>query len=229
MEELNGNYSNKLCIDCDTEIKMAYKTRKRCRACMNDHTISYNSNLKSKRVKLSNDRYEDIKSLPGECWNFITGYNGWYEISSLGRVKARYRKGGGGLISIQKNSAGYPVVYLKKNVNEPVKCHLIHRLIGTHFIPNPNNHRVVDHIDRNPSNHNISNLRWVSYSQNSQNSKRCDRAGRLNWRVGKKWITYSVTIRRETFRSRHIVQAVKWLFNHNSHLMSHIIREPLAP
>jgi hypothetical protein len=207
-------------------MKLVYKTRKRCHSCLDDHTNEYNSNLKSKRIKLSNNRFEEIKSLPFETWNFISGYNGWYEISSLGRVKARYRKGGGGLLNIQKNSMGYPVVYLKKSANEPVKCHLIHRLIAEHFIPNPNNHRVVDHVNRDISNHKISNLRWVSYSENSRNSKRYDRAGKLSWRVGKKWITYSVTIRSETFRSRHIVQAVKYLFNHNAHLMSHIIKRP---
>ena len=46
----------------------------------------------------------------------------------------------------------------------------IHRLLGIHFIENPDNHPVIDHIDRNRHNNNIENLRWVTYSGNVKNS-----------------------------------------------------------
>tara|TARA_R110000772_G_scaffold177276_1_gene288882 strand:+ start:222 stop:701 length:480 start_codon:yes stop_codon:yes gene_type:complete len=45
----------------------------------------------------------------------------------------------------------------------------IHRLIATHFIPNPNNLPCVDHINRNKTDNRITNLRWASYSTNNRN------------------------------------------------------------
>ena len=46
-----------------------------------------------------------------------------------------------------------------------------HRLIALQFIYNddPVNKYEVDHIDRNPLNNHISNLRWVSPSENNKN------------------------------------------------------------
>tara|TARA_R110001592_G_scaffold68550_1_gene209995 strand:- start:189 stop:509 length:321 start_codon:yes stop_codon:yes gene_type:complete len=37
------------------------------------------------------------------------------------------------------------------------------------FLPNPNNHVQVDHKDRDINNNKLSNLRWVSRSQNCLN------------------------------------------------------------
>ena len=47
--------------------------------------------------------------------------------------------------------------------------YLLHRIIAQHFIPNPDNLPQVDHIDRNPFNNSIENLRWVSSSDNNRN------------------------------------------------------------
>lgn len=45
----------------------------------------------------------------------------------------------------------------------------IHRVIATQWIPNPARLPIVDHIDGKPMNNHISNLRWVSKSDNSRN------------------------------------------------------------
>ena len=45
----------------------------------------------------------------------------------------------------------------------------IHRLVAIHFIENPDNLPVVDHIDRNKSNNHVSNLRWSTHLDNCLN------------------------------------------------------------
>jgi hypothetical protein len=44
-----------------------------------------------------------------------------------------------------------------------------HQLVAKAFLPNPDNKLLVDHIDGNKSNNNVSNLRWVTPSENSFN------------------------------------------------------------
>jgi len=42
----------------------------------------------------------------------------------------------------------------------------VHRIVATAFIPNPHGLKTVDHIDGNPHNNHVSNLRWMSMSDN---------------------------------------------------------------
>ena len=62
--------------------------------------------------------------------------------------------------------------YYKVNLTKDEKRYqkLLHRLIADTYIPNPENLLFVDHIDRDPRNNSIPNLRWVTNQQNNMNS-----------------------------------------------------------
>lgn len=77
------------------------------------------------------------------------------------------------------NGNGYRKVVLW--VNGKSHQEYIHRLLAITFLENPKNHRYVDHIDRNKRNNNITNLRWVSAKENTDNL-----AGRARYSVSKK-------------------------------------------
>ena len=64
------------------------------------------------------------------------------------------------------NAFGYYKVHLtSENGGQNVR---LHRLIALHFIPNPRNYQVVNHIDGNRLNNDVSNLEWCSLTYNSQ-------------------------------------------------------------
>jgi hypothetical protein len=92
-----------------------------------------------------------------------------YQITKDGRVWSRYRKR-----FIKENMSEfyqYKTYALYCNEEKKHFTRLTHRLLALTFIPNPDNLPFVDHIDRNKTNNILSNLRWVTQSQNTINAK----------------------------------------------------------
>ena len=50
-----------------------------------------------------------------------------------------------------------------------------HRLTALAFLPNPDNHKEVDHMNRNKLDNCVFNLRWISHSENQINTPLCKR------------------------------------------------------
>lgn len=112
--------------------------------------------------------------LSKEIWVKVKGFECFYEVSNLGRVKSldreivycngRKDKFKGKIKKFSKNNFGYLHVTLFKNSKSLTT--LVHRLVAKHFIPNPENKPQINHIDNNPANNNVSNLEWVTQQEN---------------------------------------------------------------
>jgi len=100
-----------------------------------------------------------------EEWKLIDEYPD-YMISNLGRVKS-FKNNKERILNYSPNSSGYIQVELRKNNSRFTLK--IHRLIALAFIPNPENKPCIDHINRNPLDNSIENLRWVTHQENMCN------------------------------------------------------------
>lgn len=77
------------------------------------------------------------------------------------------------VLRASKNSAGYMLVVLCKNGKHFNK--MVHRLVAQAFIPNPNNHKEVNHIDENKGNNKADNLEWCTRSYNVNYGSRIEK------------------------------------------------------
>lgn len=102
-----------------------------------------------------------------EVWKDIDGYYGEYQISNYGRVKS-FKNGCEKILKPKTNNKGYKWVALSLNGEQSNL--LIHRLVAQHFLEKKNKNKVINHIDENPANNNVSNLEWCSQSENIKKS-----------------------------------------------------------
>jgi hypothetical protein len=103
----------------------------------------------------------DRATIPGEEWRPVVGYEDRYEVSNMGRVFGLFA---GVLMRPAKNSAGYPMVNLKRNGT--TKGALVHRLVLAAFVgPCPAGMEAC-HANGVRSDSRLSNLRWDTGSSN---------------------------------------------------------------
>lgn len=91
-------------------------------------------------------------------------YNG-YMISDTGLVTKRFSTE---LQKTKKHKRGYVLAHIVENGEK--KWKLVHRLVATLFIPNPDQKPQVNHIDGDKTNNNVNNLEWVTNVENRQHA-----------------------------------------------------------
>lgn len=110
-----------------------------------------------------------------EEWRPVIGYEGIYEVSSIGRVKSLDRvifmKTGGTshrkgiLLALRGTPSGHSEVKLSRNSSPKTK--LVHQLVCESFYgPRPEG-MEVRHLNDDPSDNRVQNLRWGTRSENS--------------------------------------------------------------
>lgn len=129
-----------------------------------------------------------------EIWKQIIGYEGRYEVSSYGRVKSCakewlacgnrkvQRRKPDSILKTQIHN-NYPRATLT-DIGGNKKSYSVHRLVGIHFINNPNNYPIINHLDSNRENNYYKNLEWTTYKGNAihafKNGNRKGRVGKDN-------------------------------------------------
>lgn len=105
-----------------------------------------------------------------EVWKWVVGYEGRYEVSSLGRVRSLKFRSNGGLqiMKTTPNYAGYPVITLGKER----KQHRVHVLMLEAFVgPCPEGLMGCHKNDTNDDNR-LDNLYWGTWEDNCDDMKR---------------------------------------------------------
>lgn len=118
-----------------------------------------------------------------EEWRDIQGYEGYYQVSNLGRVRSldrdvvykngRRHKYTGKILELSLNSQGYQKAMLSAcgAHSTPRVC----RLVANAFIPNPANLPQVNHKDEIKTNDCVDNLEWCTAKYNVNYGHRAEK------------------------------------------------------
>jgi hypothetical protein len=117
-----------------------------------------------------------MENLKNEIWKYIIGYEGYYMVSNMGRVKSLdrvvflptmsiYRNVKGKILSFGER-CGY--FYIGLHNNKKVEVRKIHRLVAETFLKKEvDSHNIVNHINKNIKDNRAENLEWCNQRENS--------------------------------------------------------------
>ena len=130
-----------------------------------------------------------------EIWKDIEGYEGFYQVSNLGRVKSLERdvfNPRGTVIRHMKekilvqNIGKLGYAYVNLYLNGKMKTIKTHRLVAMAFLPNPENKPMVNHKDEVKTNNVVDNLEWCDNKYNANYGTRNSRIiqNRRSYKLG---------------------------------------------
>lgn len=178
-----------------------------------------------------------------ENWLPIPGYEGLYEASNTGLVRAigpKWKTRGFKMKDQTACPKGYLDVSLTKNGK--LKKYRSHRIIAMTFIPNPQNKPQINHKNKNKKDNRVENLEWCTNAENQTHSYMNGRIARTGPDANAtKLDTIQVLTVIECLRSkciskndiaayfnisapviRHINTGTHWIYSHMPHLKAHL-------
>jgi len=105
--------------------------------------------------------------MENELWKPVVGYEKYYQVSTLGRVKSLRS---GNILKPFKHSQGYQRVslFLSGKANNVG----IHQLVAKAFIINREFKNAVNHINGNKADNRVHNLEWCTPLENTTHARR---------------------------------------------------------
>ena len=124
-------------------------------------------------VKINDDSFVKL-NVENDEYRFVEGTEENLVVSNQGEILKRYprscryggRKDYYQVVNVKPNASGY------LQINVPIRgtTTLVHRLVAEAFIDNPQGYTEIDHLNRDKSDNSVTNLRWVTHSENMRNS-----------------------------------------------------------
>lgn len=160
-----------------------------------------------------------------EIWRDIKGWEGYYQVSSNGRMKSLFRivfyeNSRNGIkfqsnktvqekirklsINRHKGKDGYYFASMRKGASTKLVIGEIHKLVATAFCGKPKGCNCVNHKDGNSLNNYYKNLEWVTHRENDchYNLSRSDKSSKY---IGVHWCSkprkWKAVV---TFNGKHI-------------------------
>lgn len=132
---------------------------------------------KIQNYAVNSERWLSLEDFEGEVWKDVSRFEGFYQVSNLGRIKSvdriitdRNRPNRcifheGRIIRQSVDKVGYYSLHL--SVKSKVSVKRVHRIVAEAFIPNPDNFPCINHKDETRTNNSASNLEWCTHKYNT--------------------------------------------------------------
>lgn len=110
-----------------------------------------------------------------ETWIDVKGYESFYQVSDMGNVRSKDRTvacrrlGTKNLKSRPLKATVDAVGYCKVTLQDQGRNVVwkVHRLVAEHFIDKVEGKEIINHIDNNRTNNQVSNLEWCTPKENT--------------------------------------------------------------